>query len=337
MPDLRAACSVSRRAWKASPSGSAHRRGGRTSSARARWPRNRPVRSAVARPGRRARWHARPRRHRGLASAGRARSASPSCASRLCDRSAANVSTTSTLHAGNARGQPRDQQAHHPATDHRDAVADARCGVPQRIDRRLHVGGQHRARGRQAIGQCRCTASGRHHVARLGAGTGRTRPGPCRPGGPCFDDARRWHSRTSPARESRRPGKGARMRCVFALGHARRPSTSSSVPRLTALCRARTRTSPSLGPARACFAAGSRRGPAPRSSRRGSHRTPQGDELLACSFSLPRRRRPDAGPHGDDDQAMTDLSEDDAQPHRPTATAPHRRARHPRCACRAAA
>ena len=70
------------------------------------------------------------------------------------------------LGAGNLRAQPRDQAADHAGADHRDAVAHAGRAVPARVDGGFHVGGEHRARGRQA-GRQRDDGAGGDDVARL--------------------------------------------------------------------------------------------------------------------------------------------------------------------------
>ena len=49
--------------------------------------------------------------------------------------------------------QVADQRADHAGADDRDAVAGAGRGVPDGVERGLHVGGEHRARRRHAVGQ----------------------------------------------------------------------------------------------------------------------------------------------------------------------------------------
>ena len=55
--------------------------------------------------------------------------------------------------AGNARQQRRGQQTDHTGADHQHALAGERRGIPRHVQRRLHVGGQHRALRRHDIGQ----------------------------------------------------------------------------------------------------------------------------------------------------------------------------------------
>ena len=64
-----------------------------------------------------------------------------------------STSTSSTSHAGGARCEPSDETAHRARADHRNAIADARPEVPEPVHGGFEVGGQHRARGRHAIGQ----------------------------------------------------------------------------------------------------------------------------------------------------------------------------------------
>src|SRR5260221_11855751 len=51
------------------------------------------------------------------------------------------------------RRQRCDETADDAGTDDCAAIADERSGIPQRVDRRLHVGGEHRALIRQRIGK----------------------------------------------------------------------------------------------------------------------------------------------------------------------------------------
>ena len=55
------------------------------------------------------------------------------------------MSTSVTSRAGKWPAEIGDQRAHHAGADDGDAVGRARCGVPHRVERRLHVGGEHRA------------------------------------------------------------------------------------------------------------------------------------------------------------------------------------------------
>ena len=68
--------------------------------------------------------------------------------------------------AAAARGEPRDEAADGARADHRDAVAEPRRRVPDSVDRRLEVRGEHRARGWHAVRQ-RVHGRDRHDVARL--------------------------------------------------------------------------------------------------------------------------------------------------------------------------
>ena len=60
------------------------------------------------------------------------------------------------LRAFDPRAEKSDQRADHARADHRDAPGRTRRGVPGRIERGLHIGGQHRARQRNVAGH-------RHH------------------------------------------------------------------------------------------------------------------------------------------------------------------------------
>ena len=66
------------------------------------------------------------------------------------------------LGAGHPRAQPRDQQPDHAAADDRDAVRRSGRAVPDRIERGLHIGGEHGALRRHAV---------RHRTAAAVAGT----------------------------------------------------------------------------------------------------------------------------------------------------------------------
>ncbi len=70
------------------------------------------------------------------------------------------------LRAGRACREPRDEAADRAGADHGDAIADARPEVPEAVDRGLEVRGEHRARGRHAVGQ-HVHGARRHDVARL--------------------------------------------------------------------------------------------------------------------------------------------------------------------------
>jgi hypothetical protein len=122
--------STSRREWKASPSGTLTARlpYQLSSSTVASKPASR---SAVASP-RHGRWRAprgRPRAWRRRAARSR----------RPAQRPRRRATGVDHLHraARHAGGQPGHQQAQRAAADHRDALADARRGVPQRVDRGL--------------------------------------------------------------------------------------------------------------------------------------------------------------------------------------------------------
>ena len=76
------------------------------------------------------------------------------------------MSTSSTSHPGDARGQPCRQTPDGPAADDGDTIADVRAAVPDAVDRRLEVGGQHRPLRRNRVGQHVHRRRG-HDVARL--------------------------------------------------------------------------------------------------------------------------------------------------------------------------
>ena len=114
------------------------------------------------------------------------------------------------LGARQPRAQIGDQRADHARADHRDAVGRARRRVPDRVERGLHVGGQHRARRRHVVGQ-RHDGVGRHveqglvRMQREDRAADAARPARPRPGRP-------WRSRISPGTGKLPPMKGARMR-----------------------------------------------------------------------------------------------------------------------------
>ena len=60
------------------------------------------------------------------------------------------MSTTVTSRAGYLGAQPRDQQPEHAGADHRDPVRRTGRAVPDGVERRLHVGGEHGALGAAA-------------------------------------------------------------------------------------------------------------------------------------------------------------------------------------------
>ena len=87
------------------------------------------------------------------------------------------------LGARDARAQKADQRADHARADHGDAAGRPGRRVPGRVERGLHVGGQHRARQRH-VGRHRHGGLGRHVEQRLmrmqrehGAAEQRLRPG----------------------------------------------------------------------------------------------------------------------------------------------------------------
>ena len=182
---------------------------------------------AVARPG-------------GVALAWKTRSASPgaSCgrAKREAEpggeRGARGVDVDQRhLRARQPRREPGDEQAEHAAADHDDAVGRAGAGVPMRVERGLHVGGEDGAARGHAVGHQRQPV-GRARRRGPDAGAGRRRS--CRasrPGRP--RRGRRRNSRISPGRGNRRPGRA--RACARCSPAGTRPSkTSRSVPRLIA-------------------------------------------------------------------------------------------------------
>ena len=148
--------SFSRRLWNAPPSGTAHRARRRTSSVRdgrlvagecrARW---------QARP----RWRWRGRRGRNRPAPRRAwRSSTPSArASSRARRIDVDQASPRRPRAARTDKPTSAPTTPAPTTAMRPAGPGAR--VPDRVERRLHVGGQHRALRRHAVGQ-------RHHGAR---------------------------------------------------------------------------------------------------------------------------------------------------------------------------
>ena len=65
------------------------------------------------------------------------------------------------LGARRLRAQERNQRADNAGADHRDAIGGTGCAVPHRVERGLHIGGEHRALRRQAVGK-RGESVGRH-------------------------------------------------------------------------------------------------------------------------------------------------------------------------------
>jgi hypothetical protein len=70
------------------------------------------------------------------------------------------------LNAGEPGQQPRDAAAHQAGADDADPVAQQRCGIPERVDRRLHGAGQHGPPRRHLLRDDDHRA-GRHHVGGL--------------------------------------------------------------------------------------------------------------------------------------------------------------------------
>ncbi len=153
------------------------------------WPGPRPWRWRGT-PRRRPRWRRRARRSR-----------TPSRSA----IAAARRAHVDQLHlaARNASREPGHQAPDGAAADDRDAAARDERRVPHGVDRGLEVGGQDRASRRHALGH-QMRRRGRDHVARLvrierehGAAD-QCRMARAR-------RRRRWRSRTSPGRGSRRP------------------------------------------------------------------------------------------------------------------------------------
>ena len=138
------------------------------------------------------------------------------------------------LRARNACQQRCGQQADHAGADHQHALAGQRRRIPCQIERRLHVGSQHRALRRHGVG---------HRNAHRGGSAGKH---------PGADAARRRvaHracgrprcSRTSPGTGTRHPSAARASPGAGSPERGRR----TPAPR----CRA-TRRSPACGPARA--------------------------------------------------------------------------------------
>ena len=153
--------SVSRRAWKASPSGSAILRSPNQliSSTVASNPASC---SAVARPA------AVPL---ACTTKSASRAAPPGCVNATPSAFAAAAFSGSVLHqlhraAGQARRQPRAQTTQRPRSHHRDPVADARCRIPQPVHHRFEVRGQYGSARGHLAGQ-RVDGVRGHDVARL--------------------------------------------------------------------------------------------------------------------------------------------------------------------------
>ena len=191
----------------------------------------------------------------GGAAAGAAKPAPSACAISARD---ATTSTTVTRVPG-SRAQSRATSS--PTTPPPTTAmwsAGAGAAVPQRIERGLHIGGQHRARRRHPI-RDRHDAIGRHRedalvrMQREHDPAAQLREAPPRPAPP-------WRSRIWPETETCRPFAGHRMRRYWLAG-TRPSNTSRSVPRLIAPNSARTRTC--AGPGAATLSGRSSARPAP--------------------------------------------------------------------------
>ncbi len=71
---------------------------------------------------------------------------------RGCDFGAAGIDVDQrNLRAGQLGAQPGAQRTHHPRADDGDPVGRSGRCVPDRVERRLHVGGEHAARRRHVL------------------------------------------------------------------------------------------------------------------------------------------------------------------------------------------
>ena len=73
-----------------------------------------------------------------------------------CAASAArcgSISTSTVLDARHARENGAEHQPDHPAADHHDARARAQAGIPDTVERRLHIRREHCPARGQTLGQ----------------------------------------------------------------------------------------------------------------------------------------------------------------------------------------
>ena len=148
--------SLSRRAWKSRPRGAGTMRSP-----------YQLISTTVASVPAQASAQARPA---ALALAWKTTSASPGASSGFAKRGAQGCATVSRrdevdvddrdLGPGQPRGEARDEAADDARADDQDPVARPGAGIPERVERRLHVGREHRAPGRHGVGNRRTTTRG---------------------------------------------------------------------------------------------------------------------------------------------------------------------------------
>ena len=206
-----------------------------------------PAAPSAVREARRAwRWRGTRRPHRRGAASGEAAQPRAPSARGAAPRGRLDVDQR---HVGARAGARPDSAISRPTTpgaDDDDPVARARAGIPERVERRLHIGGEHGAARRQAVGHGGQRGSRRDEAVLVRVQREDGAPGEA--GGPVLDHADRavavFHGEGKVALLQR-----ARACAACSLAARGPQTTRRSVPRLMPDQRVRT-TSASPGPER---------------------------------------------------------------------------------------